>query len=108
MVRDYSAFLPGGTPQRQAPTALESLGRGPTFAWKIDADALARWRKLQAEDAFNSTSLAERCEKDRAFGELVRSAVKAKSDREGSFQASPTRSIPGSQPTSDASQHHVI
>ena len=39
----------------------------------------AVWRKLQAEDAFNSATLAERREKDRAFGKLVRSAVKAKS-----------------------------
>lgn len=43
---------------------------------------LARWRKLQAEDAYNVASLAERREKDRAFGKLVRSAMKAKSDRE--------------------------
>ncbi|SFR00477.1 ribosome small subunit-dependent GTPase A [Poseidonocella sedimentorum] len=42
---------------------------------------LARWRKLQAEDAFNSASFAERREKDRAFGKLVRSAVKAKLNR---------------------------
>jgi ribosome biogenesis GTPase len=49
----------------------------------LDPARLNRWRKLQAEDAFNSASLAERREKDRAFGKLVRSAVKAKSDREG-------------------------
>jgi ribosome biogenesis GTPase len=48
----------------------------------LDPARLNRWRKLQAEDAFNSASLAERREKDRAFGKLVRSAVKAKSDRE--------------------------
>ncbi|KZY54118.1 ribosome small subunit-dependent GTPase A [Sulfitobacter sp. KE29] len=48
----------------------------------LDPARLARWRKLQAEDAFNSASLAERREKDRAFGKLVRSAMKAKSDRE--------------------------
>jgi len=47
----------------------------------LDPARLARWRKLQAEDAFNSASLAERREKDRAFGKLVRSAMKAKSDR---------------------------
>lgn len=45
----------------------------------LDPARLARWRKLQAEDAFNSATLAERREKDRAFGKLVRSAVKAKS-----------------------------
>ncbi len=47
----------------------------------LDPERLARWRKLQAEEAFNSASLAERREKDRAFGKLVRSAMKAKSDR---------------------------
>lgn len=45
----------------------------------LDPARLARWHKLLAEDAFNSASLAERREKDRAFGKLVRSAVKAKS-----------------------------
>jgi ribosome biogenesis GTPase len=48
----------------------------------LDPARFNRWRKLQAEDAFNSASLAERREKDRAFRKLVRSAVKAKSDRE--------------------------
>ena len=45
----------------------------------LDPVRLSRWRKLQAEDAFNSASLAERREKDRTFGKLVRSAVTAKS-----------------------------
>jgi ribosome biogenesis GTPase len=48
----------------------------------LDPARLARWRKLQAEDAFNSSSLAERRERDRAFGKLVRGAIKAKSTRE--------------------------
>ncbi len=47
----------------------------------LDPARLARWRKLQAEDAFNSATLAERREKDRAFGKLVRSAMDAKSRR---------------------------
>lgn len=47
----------------------------------LDPARLARWGKLQAEDAFNSASLAERREKDRAFGKLYRSAINAKSDR---------------------------
>jgi ribosome biogenesis GTPase len=47
----------------------------------LDAARLGRWRKLQAEDAFNSSSLAERRERDRAFGKLVRHALKAKGDR---------------------------
>jgi ribosome biogenesis GTPase len=45
----------------------------------IDPARLDRWLKLQAEDAFNSAILAERREKDPAFGKLVRSAVKASS-----------------------------
>ncbi|MDJ0827977.1 MAG: ribosome small subunit-dependent GTPase A [Rhodobacter sp.] len=48
---------------------------------QLDPARLARWRKLRAEDAFNSTSLAERREKDRAFGKLVRSVMKEKSVR---------------------------
>ena len=40
MVRDYSAFLPGGPPARREPAALERLGWGPAFASQIDADAL--------------------------------------------------------------------
>jgi len=45
----------------------------------LDPARLARWRKLLAEDEFNSATLAERRDKDRAFGKLVRSAVKEKS-----------------------------
>lgn len=48
---------------------------------QLDPARLARWRKLQAEDAFNSASLAERREKDRAFGKLVHNAMKEKSRR---------------------------
>ncbi|WP_353474385.1 ribosome small subunit-dependent GTPase A [Salipiger sp. H15] len=43
MVRDYSAFLPGGgsvPPERHALSALEALGWGPFFARQIDAAAL--------------------------------------------------------------------
>lgn len=49
-------------------------------AGEIDAPRLARWRKLMAEEAYNSTSLAERREKDRAFGKMVRRVVKDKKD----------------------------
>lgn len=45
---------------------------------RLDPARLARWRKLQAEDAFNAASLAERRGKDRAFGKMVRSVIKAK------------------------------
>ena len=46
---------------------------------RLASSRLARWRKLQAEDAFNSASLAERREKDRSFGKLVRTVMKEKS-----------------------------
>ncbi len=46
---------------------------------RLDPARLARWRKLQAEDAFNSASLAERRTKDRAFGKMVRRVMKEKS-----------------------------
>ena len=48
---------------------------------RLAPERVARWRKLQAEDAFNSAGIAERREKDRAFGKLVRNALKAKPHR---------------------------
>lgn len=48
---------------------------------KIDAARLGRWRKLMAEDAFNSASLSERRAKDKAFGKMVREITKQKSKR---------------------------
>ncbi len=42
----------------------------------IDEDRLQRWRKLMAENRFNSASLAERRHKDRQFGKLIRSVKK--------------------------------
>ncbi len=50
-------------------------------AGQLEATRVARWLKLQAEDAFNSASLAERRGKDRAFGKLVRNAMKEKKAR---------------------------
>ncbi|WP_372573321.1 ribosome small subunit-dependent GTPase A [Ruegeria jejuensis] len=52
----------------------------------IEADALdearlQRWRKLAAEEAFNSASLAERRSKDKAFGKMVRRVMKEKPGR---------------------------
>ncbi|MFD1156933.1 ribosome small subunit-dependent GTPase A [Roseovarius aestuarii] len=46
---------------------------------QIDKARLHRWRKLIAEDAFNSASLAERRSKDKAFGKMVREVTKQKS-----------------------------
>ncbi len=53
--------------------------RESVTAGGLDPARLARWRKLQAEDAFNSASLAERRTKDRAFGKMVRRLMKEKS-----------------------------
>ena len=47
-------------------------------AGQIEEDRLMRWRKLKAEDAFNSASLAERRVKDRAFGKMVKQAMQKK------------------------------
>jgi len=44
----------------------------------LDPSRLARWRKLKAEEAFNSASLAERRSKDKAFGKMVRGIMKEK------------------------------
>lgn len=44
---------------------------------------LGRWRKLKAEDAFNSANLAERRTKDKAFGKMVRHVKKQKAGRTG-------------------------
>lgn len=49
---------------------------------RLDAGRLTRWRKLRAEDVFNSASLAERREKDREFGKMVRRVMNAKSRHE--------------------------
>lgn len=55
---------------------LEAVAAGD-----LDAARVARWRKLLAEDAFNTLSLSERRKKDKDFGKLVRSAVKSKAKR---------------------------
>lgn len=44
----------------------------------LDPDRLKRYRKLQAEDAFNSSTLAERRARGRAFGRMVKDVVKRK------------------------------
>ena len=47
----------------------------------LDPARLQRWRKLLAEDAFNSASLAERRATERAFGKMVRRVTKATKPR---------------------------
>jgi len=44
----------------------------------LDPSRLVRWRKLKAEEAFNSASLAERRSRDKAFGKMVRGIMKEK------------------------------
>ncbi|MCF2872454.1 ribosome small subunit-dependent GTPase A [Octadecabacter sp. G9-8] len=55
---------------------LEAIENG-----EIDGARLGRWRKLIAEEAFNSSSLAERRSKDKAFGKLVRRITKQQAKR---------------------------
>lgn len=43
---------------------------------EIDEARVNRWRKLVAEDAFNSASLAQRKTKDKAFGKMIRQVKK--------------------------------
>lgn len=50
---------------------LKAVGDGT-----LDEARLARWKKLAAEDAFNTASLSERRTKDRAFGKAIRSIQK--------------------------------
>jgi len=45
---------------------------------ELDETRLKRWRKLMAEEAFNTASLSERRSKDKAFGKMVRGIVKHK------------------------------
>lgn len=44
----------------------------------LDAARLKRWKKLAAEDAYNSESLAERRQRERGFGKMVREIMKEK------------------------------
>jgi len=48
----------------------------------LDPDRLKRFRKLIAENAKNQASIAERRSSDRAFGKMVKGAMKAKQGRQ--------------------------
>jgi ribosome biogenesis GTPase len=48
---------------------------------RLDPARLLRWRKLLAEDSFNSASLAERRTRERAFGKMVRQVMKESKSR---------------------------
>jgi len=45
-------------------------------AGELDAERLQRWRKLVAEEAYNSETVAERRLRDRAFGKMVKRVLK--------------------------------
>ena len=47
----------------------------------LAAERVERWRKLHAEEAYNTRSLAERRARDRSFGKLIRHATKDKRSR---------------------------
>jgi len=55
--------------------------RAAIEAGSLDAARLARWRKLMAEDAHNTESLAERRARSRAFGKMARRVMKDKRTR---------------------------
>ncbi|MFS4582768.1 ribosome small subunit-dependent GTPase A [Phaeobacter sp. C3_T13_0] len=44
----------------------------------VDSERLERWRKLAAEEAFNSATLAQRRAKDKNFGKMVKSVKSIK------------------------------
>ncbi len=48
----------------------------------LDADRLKRWRKLVAEETYNTESLAERRSRDKAFGKMVKHAMKDKKQQQ--------------------------
>jgi len=52
--------------------------RAAIEAGELDAARLKRWRKLAAEEAYNTESLAERRSRDKAFGKLVKRVLKDK------------------------------
>lgn len=56
--------------------------RAALAAGEIDEARLARWRKLKAEEAFNSASLAERRYIEKSFGKLVRNVQKIHKKRD--------------------------
>ena len=50
---------------------------------EIEPARVKRWRKLAAEEAHNSETLAERRARSRAFGKMARRAMREKQARRG-------------------------
>ncbi len=57
--------------------------RAAIEAGDLDAARVARWRKLEREDARNSATIAERRDAEKAFGRMARGAMAAKRHRRG-------------------------
>ena len=55
--------------------------RAAMDAGVLDAPRLARWKKLVAEDNYNTESLADRHARERRFGKMVKDIVKDKKSR---------------------------
>jgi len=56
---------------------------GAVESGMLSAERVKRWRKLDAEDAYNTGSLSERRARDRSFGKLARRATMDKKSRRG-------------------------
>ena len=57
-------------------------GAAAIAAGRLDPDRLRRQRKLAAEEARNSESLAERLARDRSFGKMVKGVMRDKRRRQ--------------------------
>lgn len=57
--------------------------RAAMEAGRLDADRLIRWRKLQREDRYNSETIAERHQRERAFAKVVKGAVSTARQKRG-------------------------
>ncbi len=44
-------------------------------SWELEERRLSSFQKLQKEDAFNSASLAERRDKDKQFGKMIKTVM---------------------------------
>jgi len=52
--------------------------RAAIASGEVEEDRLVRWRKLKREDRYNSETLAEARQRDKAFGKMVRDVMKHK------------------------------
>ena len=71
----YSTCQHGSEPGCAVTAAVEAA--------VLDTERLKRWRKLVAEETYNNESLVERRSRDKAFGKMVKRAMKDKKDFSG-------------------------